>query len=51
MIRGFWRAAGFSNVETQIVHSGGSPASPAYGVRSNLIGGLPATMGGGDGQR
>jgi hypothetical protein len=41
MIRGFWKAAGFSNVQTEIVHSGGSPRSPAYGVRSNLIGALP----------
>jgi hypothetical protein len=49
MIRSFWRAAGFSNVETQIVHSGGSPGSPAYGVRSNLIGGLPAVTGDHDG--
>jgi hypothetical protein len=48
LIRSFWSAAGFSNVETQIVHSGGSPASPAWGVRSNLIGALPP-QGGGNG--
>ena len=49
MIRSFWSAAGFVNVETQIVHSGGSPESPAYGVRSNLRNGLPPAIGGHDG--
>ena len=48
MIRGFWSAAGFDNVETTIVHSGGSPQSPAYGVRSNLRNALPP-QGGRDG--
>jgi hypothetical protein len=42
MIRAFWSAAGFDNIRTEIVHSGGSAKAPAYGVRSNLIGGLPA---------
>jgi hypothetical protein len=41
MIRSFWSAAGFDNVETEIIHSGGSPQSPAYGVRSNLRNALP----------
>ena len=41
MIRSFWMAAGFDNVRTEIVHSGGSPGSPAYGVRSNLRNALP----------
>lgn len=41
LIKSYWDAAGFANVETEIVHSGGSPQSPAYGVRSNLIGALP----------
>jgi hypothetical protein len=41
MIRSFWKAAGWDNVRTEIIHSGGSPRSPAYGVRSNLIGVLP----------
>jgi hypothetical protein len=50
MIRSFWSAAGFSNVETQIVPSGGSPGSPAWGVRSNLKNALPPTaMGAADG--
>jgi hypothetical protein len=49
MIRAFWSSAGFVNVETQIVHSGGSPESPAYGVRSNLRNGLPPAIGGHDG--
>ena len=49
MIRSFWSSAGFVNVETQIVHSGGSPESPAYGVRSNLRNGLPPAIGGHDG--
>jgi hypothetical protein len=44
MIRGFWKAAGFSNVETEIIRSGGSPGSPAYGVRSNLRNALPPNM-------
>jgi hypothetical protein len=48
MIRGFWKAAGFDNIRTEIVHSGGSPRSPAYGVRSNLTSGLPP-QGGRDG--
>jgi hypothetical protein len=41
MIRSFWSAAGFDNIRTEIVHSGGSPNSPAYGVRSNLLNALP----------
>jgi hypothetical protein len=48
MIRSFWRAAWFDNIRTEIVHSGGSPASPAYGVRSNLRNALPP-QGGRDG--
>src|SRR5580704_18659355 len=46
MIRSFWSAAGFANIETHIVHSGGSPESPAWGVRSNLRNGLPPAIGG-----
>jgi hypothetical protein len=48
MIRSFWRAAGFANVRTEIIRSGGSPQSPAYGVRSNLRNALPP-QGGRDG--
>jgi hypothetical protein len=36
MIRSFWSAAGFDNIRTEIVHSGGSPKSPAYGVRKQF---------------
>jgi hypothetical protein len=41
MIRSFWSAAGFDNIRTEIVHSGGSGEAPVWGVRSNLIAGLP----------
>jgi hypothetical protein len=49
MIRSFWKAAGFDNVRTEIIRSGGSPQSPAYGVRSNLRNALPPAIGGYDG--
>jgi hypothetical protein len=48
MIRSFWLAAGFDNIRTEIVHSGGSSKSPACGVRSNLRNALPP-QGGHDG--
>ena len=48
IIKAWWSAAGFDNIRTEIVHSGGSPRAPAYGVRSNLIGALPP-QGGRDG--
>ena len=48
MIRSFWSAAGFDNIRTEIVHSGGSSKSPACGVRSNLRNALPP-QGGHDG--
>jgi hypothetical protein len=41
LIRSFWMAAGFHNIRTEIVHSGGNPRSPAWGVRSNLLNALP----------
>jgi hypothetical protein len=46
MIRGYWKAAGFDNIRTEIVHSGGSGEAPVWGVRSDMIGGLPPAMGG-----
>jgi hypothetical protein len=36
---------GFANVVTEIVACGRHGEIPTYGVRSNLIGGLPAAMG------
>jgi hypothetical protein len=50
MIRSFWMAAGFDNIRTEIVHSGGSPKSPAWGVRSNLSNALPP-QGGANGHK
>ena len=41
MIRGYWKAAGFDNIRTEIVHSGGSGEAPVWGVRSNLRNALP----------
>ena len=41
IIKSYWDAAGFANVQTEIVHSGGSGEAPVWGVRSNLIAGLP----------
>ena len=46
MIRSFWSAAGFSNVETEIVSCTDTGEKPVYGVRSNLKNGLPPTVGG-----
>src|SRR5580692_4313317 len=41
MIRSFWSAAGFNNIRTEIVHSGGSGEAPVWGIRSNLRNALP----------
>jgi hypothetical protein len=41
----FWAAAGF-DITVEVVHSGGPRQSPIFGVRSDMIGGLPAAMGG-----
>jgi hypothetical protein len=50
IIKSYWDAAGFANVQTEIVHSGGSGEAPVWGVRSNLRNALPpATIGGRDG--
>jgi hypothetical protein len=46
MIRGYWSAAGFSSVETEIVSCTGTGEKPVYGVRSNLKNGLPPAVGG-----
>ena len=41
IIKSYWNPAGFVNIQTEIVHSGGSGEAPVWGVRSNLIAGLP----------
>jgi hypothetical protein len=46
IIKSYWSAAGFANVQTEIVHSGGTGEAPVWGVRSDMIGGLPAATGG-----
>jgi hypothetical protein len=41
IIKAWWSAAGFDNIRTEIVHSGGSGEAPVWGVRSNLRNALP----------
>lgn len=41
VIRQFWRLAGFDPV-IEVVRIGGTSDAPTYGVRSDLINGLPA---------
>jgi hypothetical protein len=36
----FWAAAG-SDITVEVIHAGGPRESPVYGIRSNLIAGLP----------
>ena len=36
----FWRTAGFE-IEVEIVPVRGAGSDPSYGIRSNMIGGLP----------
>jgi hypothetical protein len=45
IIEAYWDAAGFT-VQTEIVHSGGIGEAPVWGIRSDMIGGLPPAMGG-----
>jgi hypothetical protein len=50
-IREFWAAAGFA-VRVEVVHSSGTDAPVHYGVRTDMIRGLPRNNGGGrDGPR
>jgi hypothetical protein len=42
----FWADAGFDNIRVEIIPRGGPRESPVYGVRSDMIGGLPPAMGG-----
>jgi hypothetical protein len=41
----FWTDAGF-DITVEVIHAGGPRESPVYGVRSDMIGGLPPAMGG-----
>jgi SAM-dependent methyltransferase len=43
-IRAFWSDAG-ATVETEIIRCGGPHESPIYGIRSDMIGALPAARG------
>jgi hypothetical protein len=45
-IRAFWADAGFDNIRVEVIRAGGPHESPVYGVRSDMIGGLPPAMGG-----
>jgi hypothetical protein len=45
----FWANAGF-DITVEVVHSGGPRQSPIFGIRSDMIGGLPPATGGRDGQ-
>ena len=40
-IRAFWPDAGFDNITVEVIRAGGPRESPVWGVRSDLIGGLP----------
>jgi hypothetical protein len=50
-IRAFWAEAGFDNIRIEIIRAGGPHESPVWGIRSDMIGGLPAVTGGANGQR
>jgi hypothetical protein len=39
-IKGFWANAGY-DVQIEVIHAAGPRESPVYGVRSDMIGGLP----------
>jgi hypothetical protein len=39
-VEAFWAAAGF-DITVEVIHAGGPRESPVYGIRSNLIAGLP----------
>jgi hypothetical protein len=39
-IKAWWAAAGY-DIRVEVVHAGGPRESPVWGVRSDLIGGLP----------
>jgi hypothetical protein len=39
-IQAFWASVGY-DIQVEIIHAGGPRESPVYGIRSNLIAGLP----------
>jgi hypothetical protein len=39
----FWADAGFDNIRIEIIRAGGHE-SPVWGIRSDMIGGLPAAL-------
>ena len=41
----FWNSVGY-DIQVEVIHAGGTPQSPIWGVRSDMIGGLPPAMGG-----
>jgi hypothetical protein len=47
-IQAFWNSVGY-DIQVEVIHAGGPRESPIWGVRSDMIGGLPAAMGGGNG--
>jgi hypothetical protein len=47
-LKAYWTDAGF-DITVEVIHAGGPRESPVYGIRSNLIGGLPAATGGANG--
>jgi hypothetical protein len=43
-IRAFWSNGGY-DIQVEVIHADGRRESPVYGVRSDMIGGLPAVHG------
>jgi hypothetical protein len=39
-VQAFWRTAGY-DIRVEVIHAGGPRESPIWGVRSDMIGGLP----------
>jgi hypothetical protein len=39
-IQAFWNSVGY-DIQVEVIHAGGPPQSPIWGVRSDMIGGLP----------
>jgi hypothetical protein len=46
-IQAWWLAVGY-DIQVEVIHAGGRPESPIFGIRSNLRNGLPP-QGGRDG--
>jgi hypothetical protein len=47
-IQAFWSTAGY-DIRVEVIHAGGRPESPIYGIRSDMIGGRPRSQGGANG--